>query len=924
VVFAALLLVVSIRLYIIAGPEGPSWRAEADTTSIRTIRTDAPRGEIFDRNGILIAGNHTSYAVDFSRNGMSNTDANNSAKNLVDILNKHGEKIIDEFPIRLSKKGVMSFSFDKDIKKWLKDNDMPTEYTAEQAFSEIRARNGIAEDLTPADAQVSLISRGVSPPISIASGDMKFSKELDKETFLTLHKVKDAPDAEDAYRQIRELYEIDKQFPELSEDEVRQLIIVRSALTSLGYLRWMPAKIASDLKQETVIELEEKKHDLEGVEVVTEYVRYYPQNNTASHVVGYLGKISQEKIEAYEEKGYKSTDLIGLSGIEASQESILRGQDGMKRIQVNAAGELVRKLSDETEAKQGSDIALTIDMRLQKIADESIEKSLRGIRAGGVFTSEFGNYTFKERSKNAEVGAAVVVDVKTGEPLAISSYPDFDPNLFAEGISLDDWNLLQGDNPRDPLSPRPLYNVAAMTAVQPGSTFKPMTGIVAQVCGLDPYRELYDDHIIEIGDHEYSCMVRHGYVNMFKALEVSCNYYFYDVATGKDWASGGTSLGYAKKISIDKISDYAKKFGLGVETGAEIAETVNPAPSAESKLDSMKALLRQNLMGQAETLFGAKVAGNYEELEGIIDQIVGWMEENPTVAVIKDRLTELGVSSDMAQSTAERCKYDYFNYAQWTTGDVFNIAIGQGENAFTPMQMARYLSTIGNGGNLEPMSLIKAVEGTGERTRADAVKTGVKKSYIKNVITGMSRVANEGTLSGGMSGLSVSVAGKTGTAQRSGYINPPDEAQYVKEHLSGINPNLRWKDVNKEMNRLMRDFPRLFPNSNVAVRKAVMNLSGKNFKEENIDAFKDKYADFAWVMAMAPADDPEIAVVCLIVQGGPSGNAAPVVRELIGQYFKLKAQDEQSGLKVDFDTFFNIDKTERIVSGPAVTVAAIE
>jgi penicillin-binding protein 2 len=914
--------VVAVRLYVIAGIEGDKWIAEADASKVRTIRTDAPRGEIFDRNGILIAGNHPSYAVDFSRNEMSNEDANKSAKALLDILNKHEEKIADEFPILLAKDGSMSFAYDQEIAEWLADNDMPTDYTAEQAFGELRSNNNIQSGLSPADAQKKLIDLGITPPISVAKATMQFTKEIEKENFFSLHKVEGSPDAKGAYEQIRELYKIDEQFPGLSEKNVRQLIVVRSALTSLGYLRWMPAKIASDLKEETVIELEEKKHDLEGVEVVTESVRYYPEENIASHVVGYLGKISQDNIDQYKDNGYKASDIVGLSGIEASEENLLRGMDGIRRLQVNAAGEAIRELDEATEAKQGNDIALTIDMRLQKVATESLEKALKGIRAGGSFTSEFGKYTFEDRSKNAEVGAVVALDVKTGEPLAIASYPDFDPNLFAEGISTEDWNDLQGDNPRDPLAPRPLYNVAAMTAVQPGSTFKPMTGIVAQASGLDPYRELFDGYEVEIGDHTYKCTAHHSYVNLFSALQESCNFYFYDAATGRDWANGGNNLGYAKDISIDKISDYAKKFGLGVKTGAEINETVTPAPTAESKLENTKTMLKLHLMGQAESLFGAKIAKDYDALVEIVDQIVGWTEENPSVAKIRDRLVEFGAKKDVALKTAEDCKYTYFNYAQWTTGDEFNIAIGQGENAFTPMQMARYLATMGNGGNLESMSLIKAVEGEGEIARPEAESTGVKKSYVNNVIDGMRRVVTGGTLKNDMKGIDVSVAGKTGTAQRSGYINPPDEVEYIRKHLSGINPDLKWKDVNKEMKRLMQDYPRLYPNKNVAVRKAVTNLSGKNFSTENIDAFKDTYADFAWVMAMAPAEDPEIAVVCLIVQGGPSHNASPVVREIIGQYFKLKKQDEKNHLNIDFDTFFTEDKTERIISGPAVTVAS--
>jgi hypothetical protein len=115
------------------------------------------------------------------------------------------------------------------------------------------------------------------------------------------------------------------------------------------------------------------------------------------------------------------------------------------------------------------------------------------------------------------------------------------------------------------------------------------------------------------------------------------------------------------------------------------------------------------------------------------------------------------------------------------------------------------------------------------------------------------------------------------------------------------------------MKRLMKKYPRIYSNENIAVRKAVVNLSGRNFNANRIDAYKSTYADFSWVMAMAPMDDPEIAVVCLIVQGGPSTNASPVVRELIGQYFKLKAKDAKNKDPIDYDTFFTRDKLDSIM-----------
>jgi penicillin-binding protein 2 len=912
-----MLFALGVRLFWLTGVEGEEWVQKADTTMVRAIRTDSPRGEIFDRNGVLLAGNHSSYALDYSRSAMKNEQTNESVANLISILDSHNEKLIDDFPIKISKKGVYYYTFDTEIAKWLKAQKMPTDYTAEQAFNELRQQNDIESGLDAADAQKKLIELGVNPPISIKN--MEFTEAGNKRTFLERFKLTGTekkpviPSAEEAFEKIVEFYDLDTQFPDMDNAQYRKILIIRSALTAQGYLRWMPIKVASDISEGTVIEIEERAHDIPGAEVVTESVRYYPQKTSASHIIGYLGKISEANQEKYvNELGYKPSDLIGLSGIEKSQESLLRGIDGMKQIQVDSTGEIIKQIGEQTTAKQGSDIILTLDMRLQKIAEDSIDRALSGIRIGGSFESEFGKYKFDEASPNAYVGAAVVVSVKTGEPLAIAALPDFDPNQFAEGISSEDWEALQGDNPRDPLSPRPLYNVAARTAVQPGSTFKPMTGMVAQKLGLDPYRTLYDIHTVEIGTQSYSCLGHHGYVNLFSAIQVSCNVYFYDIATGRDWSKNGADLGYASKISPDVITKYAKQFGLGIETGAEIDETITDPPTKEKKMSSTKALLKQKLLGEAEYLFEKDIVKDYEKLETNIDEIVGMADENPSLADIQSRLIELGVKKGEAYGAANDIKFSYFNFAQWTTGDEFNIAIGQGENAYTPLQMARYLATIGNGGKRNSLSLIKAIEGEGEVKRPKAKKADIDSQYIANVITGMRRVVTNGTLARGMAGLSMDVAGKTGTATREGHINPPDEVAYIKEHLSSINYALSWSKVEKEMKRLMKQYPRIYTSESIAVRKAVVNLSGRNFNTERIDAYKQSYADFAWTMALAPADDPEIAVVCLIVQGGPSSNSTPVARELIGQYFKLKAKDAKNKEPINYDTFFTRDKLDNI------------
>jgi penicillin-binding protein 2 len=307
------------------------------------------------------------------------------------------------------------------------------------------------------------------------------------------------------------------------------------------------------------------------------------------------------------------------------------------------------------------------------------------------------------------------------------------------------------------------------------------------------------------------------------------------------------------------------------------------------------------------------VLKNPDSLEQSIKTIISWAEENPPIREIKTRMQRLGVKSGEVTSIAETCKYTYFNYAQWTEGDAFNIAIGQGEAAFTPLQMANYFATIGNGGYRNSLSLLKATESEGAVARPQGTQAAISDpQHLKDVVTGLRRAVTSGTMSRGMAGLSIPVAGKSGTAQRAGYINPPDEVAYIKENLHRINGNLDWASVEAEMNRLMAEYPNIYPNANIAVRRAVINLSGRNFSSERIDAYKDKYEDFAWIVALAPADDPEIAVACLIVQGGSSSNAEPVVRELIGKYFEFKAADEAAGSALDYKTFFSEDHREGV------------
>ena len=879
-----------LRLFTLTVIEGNKWEEAAEAISIKSIYTSAPRGEILDRYGRLLAGNRPSFTVQFSEGNLDDAEINEQALTLMSLLEVNKDTINDNLPIILNADGTFYYTYSKIIEEWLISQDMPADYTAEEAFNEIRARNNIDESLDKYDAQAELQSiHSIYPPISVKN--MKFLEDLNKESFLGRYYLDYELSAEEAFQALREKFEID---PALSDREARKIMLVRNELASQGYLSYIPATIAKDICDKTIVTLKERGSELSAVDVAAVPVRYYPNGTTASHVLGYLGQISESEKAAYLEKGYSASDMVGKDGIEKAYESILKGKDGIKNVEVNAFGDFVRTISDSS-SKKGKDIYLSIDLELQKTAEAALKQALDKIRVAGTFESVFGNYKYGKSFKNANVGAVVAIEVETGDVLAMASYPAFDPNLFATGISKEDWDSLQSKNPRDPLSPLPLFNVAARTAVQPGSTFKMVTATAALESGLDPQRKLRDAGAVRVGNRTYGCLVwnqsrsTHGYLNLYEGMEVSCNYYFYDIATGRDF-SRGVSLGLAESMNIEKITNYAEQYGLGLPTGIEIPETVVAVPSEARKISAMKNYLRNVLIGRAEIYFTDEVIDDKELLKEQIDTIVSWTEENPSRNTILKRLTELGIRENMIETVGDLCKFTYFNQAAWTLGDELNIAIGQGENAYTPLQMANYIATIGNEGVHNKVSLLRAVGGEGYAEKEAGKQIGIKDpDILKDIIEGMRRVAHgsRGSARAMFSKFPVQVAAKTGTAERAGKRNPVDEVEYLKTNLKRINSALSWEQVETEMNRLLKEYPDVYTSKNSAARQAVINLSRGKVTTASIDAYKDDYDNFSWFVAMAPVEDPKIAVAVLLFQGGSGGYSGPVAREIIGKYLQL-------------------------------------
>lgn len=698
--------------------------------------------------------------------------------------------------------------------------------------------NLVTDDEVKYFAQIELLKH-VNPSISIAEWEytaLRNKKSWIKNNVKSAEKIDDYT-AEEVFEMLRESLKISK---EINDYDMRNMMVLRERYNKISYLSYHPVDICYSISERTVAMISERSHELNGINVEIEPLRYYPQYETASHILGYLGKIAQDyEIQEYViEKKYSTDDIIGKTGLEEKFEDYLRGVKGKKTVEVNNVGRTIRSVSSQAPVP-GDDLYLTIDLRLQKKAEESLKKGLDEIRKGGLFESQWGDFTFKDKYENARSGALVALDVKTGEVLALANYPSYDLNLFSTGISTEDWNSLLNES-KNPLAPRPLYNIAMLTAIQPGSTFKMITSLAALEKGVDPNTRVYCAGTMKVGDRPFSCWIHnmfggsHGYQTMYQAIMNSCNFYYYTTVLGENLA---THQKHTVKVNVEDIIDMASKFGLDSKTGIEIdipQEASGGVPSIEGKKSSIRVYLRIFLEANVERYLNDGAVIDSSMKNEIIEEIVSWIDrtEPMTRGEVYEGLKALNLNPDKTNDNyvplVDIIKYSYVNQATWTVGDNLNISIGQGNNAYTTMQMANYVASIANGGYRRNVSVVKEIKAYDSKKtdyiplrEAEKIELS-KESYLDVVKHGMKLVSYDDSAKP-YSKFPVEVGSKTGTAQK-----------------EGINPETG-----------------------------------------------ESYDDFAWYVAFAPYDDPQIAVACVLFEGGSGRYPIPIVREVIGEYLKI-------------------------------------
>ena len=878
--------------------QGDDYYSVAENKVYKKIESQAPRGEIRDRNGLLLAGNRPSFAVLISQNELVKDNINDTAVRLMKIFRENNEVVNDEFPIKIDSSGNYYFIFEEKIKQWKYQNNIESSndakesfYTVVQNLKDLGAIETLEED-TVLDLQKKINDAGYYPPISVTKWE--FSEDIKKQEWLVKYKIKEKDiDAKSAYSLIKNYYSISQ---DIDQAKVRDIMLIRDLLKSKGYYQYEPVKIAADVSQKTVSIIEELSIEIPGVTVEINPKRYYPNGSLSSHILGQIGRIStQEEIDKFvNEKKYSNSDIIGKTGIEKEYEDILKGENGYRRVQVDAFGRLINSI-DSKSPISGDSVYLTIDSKLQKVAEESLKKTLELIQVGGTYESEWGNVRLRKNNTvydKAKSGAVVALDVNTGEVLAMASYPDYDPNLFTTGVSISDMENLMPENINDSLSPKPLYNIASMTSVQPGSIFKMITGLAALESGLDPNYKIKDEGFIEMGGRNFGCWYwndfrgKHGEEDLVAALRDSCNYYFYCISVGYDYAK---EKPIPVQMNASKILDMAKMFGLDELTGIQIEEVSGKVPDPNQKLEETKKALYNSINVKMRNYFDDIVSSSplYDER---INKIVSWMDENPSRNEMIKRMKELKVKEEFAVEMAEYVKYSYFNQGTWKTGDTFNLSIGQGAHSYTPLQIANYISAIANNGFLNKVTVVDRIESYNKKTVTNIVRESkelpLKKENLEYVRRGMIDVTDEGTAKEIFQNFPIKVAAKTGTAQKSGKIPAINEEEYLLSHLSDFRVNrLKTIDLAKKLESESSE--------NLAshryLRRAILELN-PSLSDDEVNKFKDNYDNFAWFVSYAPHDNPEIAVVALVFQGGSGGYAGPIAREIIAEYYNLRTE----------------------------------
>ena len=773
--------------------------ATAESKTTKTITLTGKRGTIYDANMTPIAYDRVSYNVQFYRDPSRNSAADRAAYTdtilkVIRIVESKGKSTINDFWLARDEENNWQFA---------------TGAASESAAvtRETQWRNNFYETSTPVE------------------------KLFDK---------------------LCAKYYVPE---ELSEEDKIKVLAVWQEQRMNNYLP-TPVNIAYDVGFEIVAEIEAASTELLGISIAESSQRVYPKKSTASHVIGYISRISGSRtMEEYLEKGYARDALVGSSGIEYSMEDqlspYLSYRQGSRTVELNRSGKVIREMSYAAPV-DGNSVVLTLNLELQTKAESALLYTIRKIHDLQVETMQTEAWQLANEEvlaeyeaagkevQLAETGALIAMDPSSGRILAMASYPNYDLSIFEGEIDAQAYNaLLENDK-------NPLYNRSISSRDTPGSIFKLCTALGGLMEGvITPETRITDEGEFmgtDISKHP-KCWVSsakrwtHAEQTVVEGLKNSCNYFFYTVGQG---------------LGITNIVKWAAQLGLTSRTGIELSGEATSFVGDQSKLyDADRAIANQYTSKPLYAYYSIEAAilrigqdRNIEYDQDRIDRVaktlmditVTYGRKTEWLAPIRATLMhELNLPSEYISSNLLVNEFYYcIQDLQWTSNETIMTAIGQSITQVTPIAVARYVAAVANGGTVYNAHLVdKVISPTGEvileKEPVVANYIDGAAEYLAVIRKGMEEVTsteNDGTAARQFEDARYPIAAKTGTAEKT--------------------------DIDLENN--------------------------------------------SWLVTYAPHEDPKIVVVVYIQNGYAGAQAAPAAIQVIEAYLDMLAAEEVTTL----------------------------
>ncbi|WP_418058268.1 penicillin-binding protein 2 [Pimelobacter simplex] len=504
---------------------------------------------------------------------------------------------------------------------------------------------------------------------------------------------------------------------------------------------YQPVPVALDVPEAAALRILEQPEDFPGVVVDRQSVRQYPApyGVNAAHLLGYLSPITKDELESAEEAGDSSVNgasVVGRAGVEKEYDEWLRGQPGYQQVAVDSKGRVRQDVSD-LEAQPGDTLVTSIDAKVQSV----VEKQL----ATMIATQRATRDPVTKRNFEADSGAAVVLEAKTGRIIAMASQPTYDPSVWVGGITDKQLKRLYSEAAGTPLLARAFQGQFA-----PGSTWKPFMTVGAMTHGYSPSTILNCSSAVQIGNRAFRNHESAGYgpISFAKALEVSCNTFFYQVGMHY-WQSLGSDPDDVN--AKDPLVEQAEKFGFGSRTGVDLpGEASGRVADRKWKRDY------------------------YESMKGYYCGIAKKPQDAKT-------------SDFVYKFSREFCVEGW----KYRLPDAANFAIGQGDTIVTPLQLARAYGAISNGGTLWEPRVGKAIVSPDGRVIREIKpkkdrQVKIPASVLRYLDDALKGVATVGTMQWKLGGFpldKVQIRAKTGSAEVYGKQSTGWVASYTKDYV---------------------------------------------------------------------------------------------------------------------------------------------